>query len=151
MMGRMFGATSTSLEDLLFSLQGLEIHEAYPVSRLLQPIPLTNAICTKNKLRVELSTGSHCYFPKDVKEDCYYYALTVLWIDGSGRCTHRTIETEWIGKKDALPQYELCFERPQWASEYLLLPGVQAGREQRPVERFSAMGVQIVNSGVCKR
>ena len=87
---------------------------------------LTNAICTKNKLRVELSTGSHCYFPKGVKEDCYYYALTVLWIDGSGRCTHRTIETEWIGKKDALPQYELCFERPQWASQYLLLLGVQA-------------------------
>ena len=86
-----------------------------------------------------------------MKEDCYYYALTVLWIDGSGRCTHRTIETEWIEREDALPQYELCFERPQWASQYLLLLGVQAGRKQRPVERFSAMGMQIVNSGVCKR
>jgi hypothetical protein len=59
------------------------------------------------------------------------------------------VETEWIQEQDAFPQYELVFEKPAWASHYVLVLKVQAGKEEIPVESFDAMAVQVVGSGKC--
>ena len=149
MVGRMFKAASTAVNDLLFSLKGMELHERHPLSRLMQP-PLLEIACPKKELRVDLIMQSHCFFSKTVTQDGYCYELRVVWFDGkASRCESEAVETEWIQEQDAFPQYELVFEKPAWASHYVLVLKVQAGKEEIPVESFDAMAVQVVGSGKC--
>jgi hypothetical protein len=150
MTSRMFKASFTSLQHLSVYLKGVEINERYALSRLLAAQPVIKASCTKKKLRIDMEMQGHCVFPKAVKEDGYYYELTLLWLnDKAGRCEPAVLETEWLKAKDPLPRYELVFEKPAWAGHYVLLLRVQAGRGLRPVDSFAAMAVQIVESGVC--
>lgn len=150
MTGRLFKAPSLRPEDLLYSLRGMEVNERYPLARVLPAVPAIEERCRKSKLEVSVQTLSYCFFDRALRADSYFYEFIVLWLDGSsGRCESEAVETRWIALGDALPEYELFFEKPRWARQYLLLAGVQAGREQRPAESFTAMGAQVLKSGIC--
>jgi hypothetical protein len=146
MTGRMFKVSSTHVTDLLKSLDGLELNQAYPFSRISSP-PHLQVKHSKKQLIITFTPQGSVHFPARMQINSYYYTITALWIGNNKKHMEaETIETEWIVSREIPGTYEMAFERPSWAGYYLLVVSAQAGRDGKPVESFAARGTQVVGS-----
>jgi hypothetical protein len=145
----MFKAKSTKVEDLLESARGIEVNERYAFAKLFPALPRFEFCFQKNQLLIEIALLSHARFSKEVSAESYLCEVSVLFLDGKGRCTSDRIETEWISFKDDLGVFEFAFERPERARYFLIVAGVKGGRDEREIESFNAKGWRVCGWGKC--
>jgi hypothetical protein len=149
MMGAMLKAKSTSVAELLGSIQGIELNNGYSFAKLFPALPTLAFSFKKRTLLLEMELLSHARFSKDIKAACYLCEMRVLFLDENGNCAGDMIETDWISFDEALGAYEMEFERPKGAKHFLVVAGVKGGREGKEIERFGARGYRISGWGKC--
>jgi hypothetical protein len=144
MLSRVRSVAVPLLVDLLGSLEGLEINEAYPLDRLVA-LPRIGGSASSDTLLLTMETVQHPHFPDAIQTDGYYYTVHVLWVTADGENGgSEAIETEWIRFSEELPFYELAFDRPMEACYGVLLLEVRAGLREVAEVLMGGRGMRVV-------
>ena len=112
---------------LLSELPGLEVNNEYSLESYGTRPEII--IRDQHDLIVELKACYHPRPPSRVKFDCYYFEVILLWWKGSDKiCDHISIKTEWVQKRDTLPEFDVKFPIHKSATDYLIVLGQHLGK-----------------------
>ena len=146
LLKRLFGSLSADAGSLVEMLPGLELHDAYPLERLVTLDVEATAAQGKLTGRLLLRPLSH----KGVK--AVRFSLVVLWTDGT-RWEDAPALQEWVAVNSRAAEAALPFAEaaPRWASHYALLLKAEGGDGTRVSGSFAEMGMQVVGSGKVRK
>ncbi|TKK66636.1 hypothetical protein FC093_16500 [Ilyomonas limi] len=149
MLSRMFKAEVMTIPYLIACLNGLEMNAAYPLQQLTT-IPLFTTTFKRRQLMVVLQTAATVQFTDSLHADSYFMELTAIWLNKDGNRQETASQaTEWIPLNGDAFSFELLYTPPTWASSYLLLLKMQAGKGGNTIEQFKATGMRVVATGAC--
>ncbi len=146
-LGRMLRADKNDPLSLLQTLEGLDLHTRHPFEKLVKNMELTVSAKAKQML-VTVETTRHPYFIRS-GINSYYYDFTMLFTSAKKGPYPDLISTEWVSLTDEPPYYELCFDKPAGASNYLLIGKVTGGSHGREDTSIKSIGVQVLKVGQC--
>ena len=134
--------------ELLGMMKGQEFHPSYPMTKLLTP-PALRASYRKPNLELTVTENTSPLFDHALRADCYYYAVTVCWINTATKhCDWETRETEWEKINEGPFEYDLEFEKPLWANQFVVVMEVRGGQARTPIENFKATAMRVMD---CER
>lgn len=133
---------------MLKCLEGLELNSSYRLSSIVYPAPPL-AISTKgNKCCITLQTTSMPSFPAKIKADGYYFEVYIVWLDGkTTKYEWESKQTEWLPVDHKRLEIALDFDKPSWAKYRVVMVKVQGGENEREIESFASMGMQVREGG----
>jgi hypothetical protein len=147
MMRRMFKVTLVTAAELIKSLDGLEMNAGYPLHAIIAEPQIATHIKGK-QLIITIQHGLHVHFADKLEADSYCLELTIIWM--SKECDRQETSAaaiDWMPVYNSTSAFELTYDKPVWATYYLLLLKVQGGKESKDIERFKAMGMRVVGVG----
>jgi hypothetical protein len=127
---------------LLLELRGMEVHPAYPLSKL--GTRLVHVRISKNKIVVNLQVTHHPPAGKD-KADCYdYQVLMVTW---GKRLEYEEQCSNWVFIESGRPEFDFEFKRKADTRHWLFCLRLRLGIKEKPIEKLATTGMQIIDAG----
>lgn len=144
-LSRMRKAKLAHFEELLCTLNGLELNSQYALTRFGQP-PMFSIKNNKKELQIEMDQHIPPHLNKN--DDCYQYEIIVMLFNSKGVCIqHARHATKWLNKKEVLHKEVFNFQKPTAAKHYLLCLHLQGGTNGVATDTFPSRGMAIVSAG----
>src|SRR5688572_11432899 len=122
MLKQMFAAKTTSVYELLHSIEGLELNKAYPLEKIVGIPPPLKVTSKNNRVNVQMSSLPKPHFPGDVSGDSYRYELYITWIDGKGsRLEGDAQNSKWIGLEEDAVKLSFNFTKARWVKNIMIV------------------------------
>ena len=148
MMKRMFTAKTTSVYELLVSLEGMELNKAYPLEKILGILPPVKITSKNNRVNVQLAPLPKPHFPDNIANDGYRYELFVTWIDGKGkRLEGDVVNSKWINPEADAEKLSFNLTKEKWVKYIMVVLKICVGLKGNPDTRFGGMGMRVVKVG----
>jgi hypothetical protein len=144
--GRMLKAKSTSINDLMESLNGLDMHERYPLSGVFPTMPTVDVSSDGAELSIDITFLSTPEFPTEPQATELLCKVTVLlydtknWISENG-------QIEWMPMEKVLQTHQMKFRKPNGTKYYLVVMGLRGGIDGRAIELFTATAYRVMGWG----
>jgi hypothetical protein len=148
MNGRMLKAKSTSINDLMESLNGLEVHERYPLSGLFPAMPNLYVSSEGAELNIDLTFLSAPEFPTEPQATELLCKVTLLLYDGKNWISD-VRKIGWMAMENVLKTDQMKFHKPNGAKYYLVVMGLRGGIGGRAIELFTATAYKVIGWGRC--
>jgi hypothetical protein len=148
MNGRMLKAKSTSINDLLESLNGLEVHERYSLSQLFVTLPTVEVSDEGAALNIAVEFLSAPEFPTEPRATDLLCDVTLLLFDGRN-WINETGQIGWMRMEKVLQTHRMNIRKPKGAKYYLMVMGLRGGIDGCAIELFTATAYRVVGWGRC--
>jgi hypothetical protein len=144
-MKRMFKAGSTSVNELLLSLEGLELNKTYPVEKILGTVLPVKVSVKNTRVNVQLAPFPKPVFHDGRKIDSYRCEVFVTWIDSKGsRLEGEAANTKWIELQADAGKLSFNFTKDKWAKYMLIVLKIEGGLKGKPDGNLAGMGMRVV-------
>jgi hypothetical protein len=145
LLSRMRKTRLTHFEELLYTLNGLELNRRYILTRF-GFLPMVAIKNNKKELQIEMDQSMPLCLNQN--DNCYQYELIGMLFNSKGVCVqHARHTTKWFNKKEALHQEVFNFQKPAAAKHYLLCLHLQGGVNGVARDMFPSRGMAIVGVG----
>jgi hypothetical protein len=145
MLSRMRKGKSTHFEELLHTLERLELNSRYALTRFGEP-PVLSIKNNKRELQIEMHQNTPPHLNKN--DNCYQYELIAMLFNSEGVCVQHTMhETKWFNKKEAIHKEVYTIQKPEIAKHYLLCLCLQSGINGIASDTLATKGMAIVSAG----
>jgi hypothetical protein len=143
-LGRMRKAKDTSFENLLQTLEGLELNSRYTINRFGE-LPLFTVEHKKKVLNIKMELVMRPYLHKN--DNCYQYTLIALLFDAKGACIqHSSTSTGWISKNEKVKVFDYNFEKPVHTKYCLFCLELKGGVDGVATNTLASKGMVIVDA-----
>ncbi len=148
MLSRMRKGASDSVEDLLITLEGMELNEKYPLRRFTGRV-LPQVKPGKDTLAVSLPALSPTYNKSsDTQYGCELWLLALGKKEKDDALLKR--ESVWMDKEAAPKEIEFVFAMPAKMKHYLLCLHFMSGNEGKATGTLASRGMGVVGVGNVK-
>ena len=144
MLKRMYSAKTAAVPELLLSLEGMELNEAYPLEKILGILPSLKVTSKNNRVNVLMSPLPKPHFPNSFSGDSYRFELFVTWIDGRGRRLEGDLEnSRWIGLEEDVEKLSFNFTKEKWVKNIMIVLKISGGLKGEPDTRLVGTGMRV--------
>jgi hypothetical protein len=146
MLSRMRKARLVHFEELLRTLEGLELNSRYALTRFGE-LPVLSIKNNKRELQIEMHQNAPPHLNKN--DNCYQYELIAMLFNSKGVCVQHTMyKTKWFNKKEAIHKEVYTIQKPAIAKHYLLCLHLQTGINGIATDTLATRGMAIVAAGL---
>ena len=143
-LSRMRKAASMNFEDLLYSLDGLEINSRYALKRF-GSVPMLTIQAGRKEVLIEMKPVMPPCLNKH--DNCYQYEIIVLLFNSKGICVQHAVQaTGWFNEKEIFNKHVFNFDTPVKVKYYLLCLALQGGINGIARDIFASKGMRIVGA-----
>ena len=144
-MKRMFAAKTTSVHELLLSLEGLELNNSYPLEKILGTLPPVKVTSKNNRVNVQIAPLPRPHFPGSVSCDSYRFELFITWIDGKCiRLEGDVANSRWLGLEKEAGKVSFNFSKAKWVKYMMIILKIGGGFKGEPDSRFAVTAMRVV-------
>jgi hypothetical protein len=144
-LSRMRKAKLVHFEELLRTLERLELNSRYVLTRFGEP-PKLSIKNSRRELQIEKHQNTPLHLHKN--DNCYQYELIAMLFNSKGVCVlHTTHETKWFNKKEVMHKEVCTIQKPAIAKHYLLCLHLQSGINGIATDTLATRGMAIVYVG----
>ncbi len=145
MLKRMFAVKTTSVHELLLSMEELELNKAYKLEKILGTVPPVKVTSRNNRVNIQMSPLPKPDFPGKGSGDSYRYELFITWIDGKGtRFEGDAQNSRWIGLEEDAVKLSFNFTKQKWVKNTMIVLKIDRGLKGEPDTRFAGTGMRVM-------